>query len=227
MTTLLLILIVAAAIVFVIARFALSPPSRNPSGQSTVYDGTALQGPAPDFLLFDQNGSPVALSDFRGRIVALTFLDSVCQDICPLIALQFRQAFEQLKQSGTDVSRVVFLGVNVNTEANSLEDVMKFTQEQGLNTILTWHFLTGTAAELEPVWKAYAISVARDEKSGELVHTSGVYLLDQKSQRRWYISFPFADQGDSATAQREPSLSDLLVKKIQRLLSTGANAARI
>jgi cytochrome oxidase Cu insertion factor (SCO1/SenC/PrrC family) len=216
--TLFLILIVVAAIAIVATRIALSPRSNNPSGQSPIYEGTALQGSAPDFLLFDQNGSPVALSDYHGRIVVLTFLDSRCKDVCPLMALQFRQAFEQLKQSGTDVSRIVFLGVNVNTEANSSEDVTKFTKEQGLDSIPTWHFLTGTAAELEPVWKVYAISVTHDEKSGEIVHTSGIYLLDQKGQKRWYISFPIADQGDSATAQKIPTLSDLLVKQIQRLL---------
>ncbi len=218
MMTLLLVLIVVAAIALAAVRITLSPRSNNPSGQSPIYEGTALQGSAPDFLLFDQNGSPVALSDYHGRVMVLTFLDSRCKDVCPLMALQFRQAFEQLKQSGTDVSRIVFLGVNVNVEANSSADVMKFTQEQGLTAIPSWRFLTGTADELAPVWKAYAISVTRDEKSGEIVHTSGVYLLDQKGQKRWYISFPIADQGDAAIAQKGPTLSDLLVKQIQRVL---------
>lgn len=56
------------------------------SGNSQSYEGTELSGEAPNFQLTDQNGSPVNLSDFRGNVVVLTFMDSKCQDTCPLTA---------------------------------------------------------------------------------------------------------------------------------------------
>lgn len=60
------------------------------------YEGTELSGEAPDFQLTDQNGSVVNLSDFRGKVVVLTFMDSKCQDTCPLTAAHFREAYRQL-----------------------------------------------------------------------------------------------------------------------------------
>ena len=119
------------------------------------------------------------------------------------------------------MSRIVFLGVNVNVEANAPEDVMEFTKEYGLDRIPSWHFLTGTPEELEPVWRAYFITVLRRE-GGEIVHTPGVFLIDQKGQQRWYISTPLYDE-DSAAEWTGPVLSDLLMKQIRQLIEADAH----
>jgi cytochrome oxidase Cu insertion factor (SCO1/SenC/PrrC family) len=49
-----------------------------------VMDAHAV--PAPDFTLRDQLGSTVSLSHLRGKVVALTFLDTQCLNLCPLQA---------------------------------------------------------------------------------------------------------------------------------------------
>src|SRR5437899_1787983 len=55
---------------------------REPARQSELPSGT----PAPTFSLTDQFGHEEQLSDFRGRVVLLTFIDSRCTTICPLTA---------------------------------------------------------------------------------------------------------------------------------------------
>src|SRR6266498_4704126 len=82
------------------------------------YQGVELSGEAPDFQLTDQNGSLINLSDFRGKVVVLTFMDSKCIDTCPLTAAQLRQAYRQLDPS--DANQVAFIGVNVNAVANKV-----------------------------------------------------------------------------------------------------------
>src|SRR6266536_4457301 len=84
------------------------------------YQGTELSGGAPNFQLTDQNGALTKLSDFRGKIVVLTFMDSTCKDTCPLTAAQFRQTYRLFDQ--TKSSQVAFIGVNVNVEANKVTD---------------------------------------------------------------------------------------------------------
>lgn len=171
-----------------------------------------MNGPAPDFRLTDQTGSRVGLSDFQGKAVVLAFLDSHCQDVCPLTAAQLRKAYRSL---GTDAARTVFLGVNVNVEANSVAEVMSTTKKWQLEEIPAWHFLTGSAEELTPVWKAYDVAVIPQSQE-EILHTPGVYLIDRTGRERWYISTPYGPDG---TPVGTAPLSDLIVKHTRELLN--------
>ncbi len=177
------------------------------------YEGTELSGEAPDFILTDQNGSMISLSNFRGKVIVLTFMDSKCKDTCPLTAAQLRLAYQQLDQ--TEASQVAFIGVNVNVEDNAIADVYEITQTWHLDEIPIWHFLTGSADELTPVWKAYGVA-AVPQPAGEIIHTPGVFLVDKVRQERWYISMPYDQNGEP---QSTAPLSNLLVKHIREILS--------
>ena len=176
------------------------------------YEGTELSGEAPDFILTDQNGSMISLSNFRGKVIVLTFMDSKCKDTCPLTAAQLRLAYQQLDQ--TEASQVAFIGVNVNVEANAIADVYEITQTWHLDEIPIWHFLTGSADELTPVWKAYGVA-AVPQLAGEIIHTPGVFLIDKVGQERWYISTPYSEDGNTESTL---PLSDLLVSHIREIL---------
>jgi len=176
------------------------------------YTGTALQGPATNFHLVDQYGVQVALSDFRGQVVVLTFFDSQCRDVCPLTAVHLRTVYHTLNAPAA----VTFLGVNVNTQANTVADMMTTTQQWHLDEIPTWHFLTGSPVELAPVWQAYHVGVVPEAE--DIMHTPGVYLVDQVGQMRWYLSVPFEQSGESVGFTL---LSALLLERIQELLAEG------
>jgi len=182
------------------------------SKNSQPYEGTELSGEAPDFQLTDQNNSVVRLSDFRGKVVVLTFMDSKCQDTCPLTAVHFREAYRQFDQNET--KQVVFLGVNVNVEENAVTDVLETTQAWHLDQIPDWHFLTGNREELEPVWKDYGVAAAHNPDGNSMMHTPGTFLIDPLGQERWYISTPFSNSDTDLTLP----LSELLLKHIREIL---------
>lgn len=188
----------------------------NASAQTNTagaYEGTALNDPAASFRLTDQTGATVSLEDFRGKIIVLTFVESQCQETCPLTAAHLRDASRML---GTDASSVIFVGINVNTKANAVADVATATQKWHLDEIQSWHFLTGSEGDLEAVWKAYNIFVQLPTRAGEeLLHTPGVYIIDKTARKRWYVSVPAQAAG---TSQWIAPLSKLLVKHIQELL---------
>ncbi len=177
------------------------------------YEGTELNGIAPDFRLTDQNGAFFSLSDFGGRIVVLAFMDSQCKEICPLTSAQLIQAYGSLDTN--EASQVVFLAVNVNVDANTDMDVAQATKQWHLDEIPSWHFLTGDPEGLEFVWKDYGVATETSPESGEIMHTPGVFLIDPAMQKRWYISTPYSTEGDT-----EPTLplSELLVKHIREIL---------
>jgi cytochrome oxidase Cu insertion factor (SCO1/SenC/PrrC family) len=136
---------------------------------SSEYEGRRLDGPATDFRLMDHKGRSIALSDLRRKVVLLTFLDAVCDETCPLTALELRKVHHLLGGGAeTDVTdQVVFLGVNVNVDRNRQADVQAFTDKFSLDQIPSWHFLTGTAEELRPIWEAYNIEVFKTEAGEE------------------------------------------------------------
>jgi protein SCO1/2 len=182
------------------------------------YEGTELSGEASDFLLTDQNGSLVSLSDIRGNVVVLTFMDSKCEDTCPLTAVHFREAYRQLDPKET--RQVVFLGVNVNVEVIGVADVLETTRAWHLDEIQDWHFLTGNYEELEPVWKEYGVSTAPNPDGHSIMHTPGTFLIDPLGQKRWYISTPFFGGADADVTL---PLSELLLKHIRDILRESNN----
>ena len=44
--------------------------------------------PAPAFILIDQHGETVNLSQFEGKIVVMTFVYTHCPDVCPALTYQ-------------------------------------------------------------------------------------------------------------------------------------------
>ena len=183
------------------------------SGSSQPYSGTELQAPAPDFSLIDQNGNAVTLSDLRGKVVALTFLDPNCTDVCPLTALHLRQARDALGPGADDVA---FLAVNVNPNAASTQDLMAATEKWSMAQLPNWHFLSGAEAQLRKTWKDYNIYAGggKLDKALEVEHSPGVYIIDRKGTERWYISVPL-----EASSWDGPSLSDLLAARIRLVLA--------
>ncbi len=179
------------------------------TASTTTYEGTELGGdPAPDFRLTDQRGRRVALSDFRGKVVALTFMDSQCTDTCPLTAAEIRHATARLGTANAD--RVAFLAINVNDQANTPADVAEFTTKYQLDEVPNWHFLTGSAEQLEAVRKSYFIYAERTSAT-EIQHQTGFYLIDTEGRKQRYIDLP-----------PNSGLGNLLAQQMHRLLGPDA-----
>jgi cytochrome oxidase Cu insertion factor (SCO1/SenC/PrrC family) len=144
---------------------------------------------APGFTLTDQSGRPVSLSRFRGRTVVLTFMDSHCTDICPIVSKEFIDARNDL---GSAASRVVFIAVNVNPYHRSVSDVASFSRAQRLDSIGSWHFVTGSLESLRAVWKNYGIFVQAPSRNADVIHTSLIYFIAPNGKER-YVTSPMVD----------------------------------
>ncbi|MEX0750539.1 MAG: SCO family protein [Dehalococcoidia bacterium] len=181
------------------------------------YEGAALERPAPDFSLIDQDGQSVALTDLRGKVVVLAFMDSRCDDTCPLTAQELRLTANVL---GSRVDeRVAFVAINVNRNFNRPEDVALFTREQHLDEIPGWRFLTGPPEWLEPVWTAYNINVQPPSEPGEddFQHSPGVYVIDQQGNLVRHVSVPLLEDPSIPTWDGRP-LRELLELHVRKLL---------
>jgi protein SCO1 len=190
------IFLLAVATVVVIA-FSLAvildrPAKRSAAGTSTTetgasvaenarsssgFDGALLPATeARNFTLTDQLGRRVSLSQYRGRVTILTFLSSTCHPTCPLIAQQIRGALDEL--GGNPVSVLI---VSADPAADTQANVRRFLGEAMLDRRV--EYLTGTRAQLQPIWHAYNI-VPAQLGNAESPHAASVLLIDRQGQKR-------------------------------------------
>ena len=141
--------------------------------------------PANPFTLTDQNGRTVSLTSFKGRVVVLNFMDPHCTDICPIISQELIDAYHDL---GVLARTVVFLAVNVNRFHTSVAAIKSFTDEHGLNTLPSWHFLTGTPSVLKSIWAEYGVSVVAPSRSADIIHSSLILFIDRSGRKRYLAS---------------------------------------
>src|SRR5262249_21615228 len=91
--------------------------------------GSSLgNAPAPDFRLTNQFGQPMSLSQFRGKVILLSFDDSECTTVCPLTTESMVLAKELLGKAGENVQ---LLGVDANPSAITTSDVLAYTRAHG------------------------------------------------------------------------------------------------
>lgn len=117
---------------------------------------TLPMGVATDFALKDQHRRVVRLSQQRGRVVLLTFLYTSCPDTCPITAAKLSTAVRAL---GPLASRVRIIAVSVDPQNDTPAHVRRFIAKLRLPS--QFHYLTGTPAQLRPVWQAYNVLVER------------------------------------------------------------------
>jgi protein SCO1/2 len=151
---------------------------------ATAAAGTGLKGiplshpvPAPDFTLRDQGGKFVRLASLRGRFVIVTFLYTHCPDVCPLIASRLNTALRQLGKARGEV-RV--LAISVDPRGDTKASVRRFVAEHRL--VPEFRYLTGTRAQLEPIWKAYHLAVLPGKNT--VAHSAFEVLVDRGGSER-------------------------------------------
>jgi cytochrome oxidase Cu insertion factor (SCO1/SenC/PrrC family) len=167
--------------------------------------------PAPTFNLVDQFGHRVTLSSFRGRTVAVTFLDPVCTSDCPLEAQEFRQAGQLL---GAAWRHVELVAVVANPVDYQLGYTRAFDRQEGLAGVPNWLYLTGTLPRLRQVWRNYGIA-AQVEPAGSMIgHSEVAYVIDQAGHVRQEMDF----NPGPGTASTRSSFAAELTDAAQQLL---------
>jgi cytochrome oxidase Cu insertion factor (SCO1/SenC/PrrC family) len=208
--------VAALAIVLVgAAPMATASVNRNADPILTeALDGTpnVVDTPAPPFTLTDQHGQPVSLSQLRGHVVALTFLDPVCTSDCPLIAQEFRQTDQRL---GSQARNVDFVAVVANPIYRSLSFTNEFDQQEGLTHLSNWYYLTGSLSALNRVWDDYGIEVATVANGAMVAHSDTAFVIDAQGRQRDAL---IDDPGP--TEVFASSFSSLLLGQIDQLLTS-------
>jgi protein SCO1/2 len=148
-------------------------------------------GAAPDFRLISQDGAPVALQDFRGKVVAVTFIYTFCPDICPLLTDKMAQVQKEL---GADFgSQIAFVSITIDPERDTPAVLKEYAQAFGAD-VAGWRFLTGEPAKVLEVAHRYGVAVAK-QGDGAIDHTLLTTLIDRQGEMRvQYLGYRFDEE---------------------------------
>jgi len=179
---LLVALLAAIGVVLLIgSRKSTTPASRNSSSQ---FDGPTMPPGlrAANFTLSDQYAHAVTLSQYRGHVVVLTFIHSLCHDTCPFMVEQIKGALNELPGNGAGVPTI---GVSVDPSEDTVVHRDKFLAKHHMSGRL--EFVSGSLETLKRVWHEYAI----EPVTPKIDHSTFVLLIDKRGLER--VGFP-ADQ---------------------------------
>ena len=137
-------------------------------------------GPAPDFSLTSQDGAPVSLRDYRGRVVAVTFIFATCIDTCPLLTAKMAGVQEDLGEAFGP--RIAFVSITVDPEHDTPAVLKNYAETFGAD-LKGWAFLTGAPAEIDAVGDRYGIYAAKATNGG-VDHTFLTSIIDQQGNLR-------------------------------------------
>jgi protein SCO1/2 len=147
------------------------------AGAASGFDGAAIPAAvaAPGFSLTDQSARRVTLAEQRGHVTVLAFLYSHCAAPCVVIAQQIRGALDQLARA----PRVLILSADPASDTPA--SVREFLVRVSLSSRV--EYLTGPAAQLRRVWRAYRVTPAAAGRAA-FARAAFVLLLDARGRER-------------------------------------------
>lgn len=127
----------------------------------------------PDFSLINQDAKAIRLSEYRGRVLLLTFIYTRCPlaDYCPLMSENFAALEKELRQTPL-YERTHLLSISFDTSYDTPK-VLKsyggaYTGKYTDENFSHWEFATGSAEEIRAVAEFFGLRYYSD--SGQIVH---------------------------------------------------------
>lgn len=175
-----------AAITFAVGRFGRGAPTgEHATGRAAIVLGApgAYRGSEPPagirlqpFALSSyRGGGTVSSASLRGKVVALTFLESNCREACPIIAVQVARGVDLL--SPGERAQVRAVAISTHPVDDTPANVRRFlTQRRALGRL---DYLVGSERELRPMWRRYHVLSALDSGDAN-THSASVHIYDRR-----------------------------------------------
>jgi protein SCO1/2 len=168
------------------------------AAKSTPSDALRVGQPVSDFFLIDQNRRRTSLSQFAGKVVAITFIYTRCPrpDYCVRLSNNFGLLQKRFKdRMGHDL---ILLTVVIDPEHDQPDALANYARTWKADS-RSWHFLTGPLADIQKLCRKFDTAFYPDE--GLLVHSFHTVVLDRNGKLAGNL------EGNDFTAQQ---LGDLV-----------------
>lgn len=158
----------------------------------------------PDFTLIDQDGQRVTLSQFAGKVAAITFIYTRCPlpNFCFRMSNNFGVLHKRFtRQMGKEL---VLLSVTFDPE-HDRPDVLKAYARTWTEQSDGWYFLTGPTPDVQKVCWEFGMNFWQDE--GLMTHSLRTIVVDRKGRIAAIL------EGNEYSAQQ---LGDLVEEEMKK-----------
>jgi protein SCO1 len=167
-------------------------------------DVLPIGAPVPDFRLIDQNEQPVSLSQFAGKVVVLTFIYTRCPlpDYCVRLSNNFGIL---QRRFGNRMGRDLVMLTVVIDPVHDQPDALKTYARTWKADAHSWHFLTGSVAEIQQLCRRFNMSFYPDEAL--FVHSFHTVVIGRDGHLMANL------EGNTFTAQQLGDLVEVVAKR--------------
>jgi protein SCO1/2 len=134
----------------------------------------------PDIPLIDQDGNTRQLSDWRGEVVAVTFIYTRCPlpDFCPLMDKHFAAIQREADADPRLKGRVHLVSVSIDPAFDTPAVLRDHATRAGARPD-DWTFLTGTPENVKQLGERFGVSVMTEGATdGSLIHNLRTAVID-------------------------------------------------
>jgi protein SCO1/2 len=167
----------------------------------------------PNFSLTDQNRQTVALSQFAGKVVAMTFVYTRCPlpNFCFRLSNNFGQLQKRFsKRMGSDL---ILLTITLDPANDQPQALAKYGSTWRANAA-SWRFLTGSPSAIMKVTSMFGVVYNPDE--GLMTHSLHTVILDRRGDLVANL------EGNEFTAQQLGDLVQTVLNHSPSLSGTGS-----
>lgn len=160
-----------------------------------------------DFNLTNQNGEPIDLEHWKGKIIIVNFFFTSCPSICPKMSANLKKLLDQLPGNLS----IQVNSITVDPEKDDIGRLKKYATRY--NAPDNWNFLTGEKKDIYRLARNSFLVVATDGDGGvnDFIHSEKLILVDNLNQIRGLYD------------GTNESQVNMLLKDVKKLLASGGN----
>jgi protein SCO1/2 len=134
----------------------------------------------PDFVLVNQSGKKIHLSQFRGKPLLLTFIYTQCPfpDYCVRMSSNFSQVLKRLQKDPRAFEWTQLLSISIDPEHDKPATLRSYGERYAGATdpnFVHWEFASGSAEQVRQA--ADFFGLAYNRKEGQIVHGLRTVLI--------------------------------------------------
>ncbi len=136
--------------------------------------------PIPDAAFMDQDGRRRRLMDWRGQVLAVTFIYTRCPvpDFCPLMDRQFAAIQKAVSEDASLRGRVHLVSISFDPTFDTPAVLKQYAGMRGADSG-TWSFLTGDRDEIDRFAGHVGVSITREPgNQPEIMHNLRTAVVD-------------------------------------------------